>query len=265
MHDRSLPGRPPLRAVLLAAGDGGRLGPYTAALPKPLVPLLGRPIVDYTLEALVDAGASEIVVVAGYREAQLRAALAEGVAPGVAIRFVSNPRYHAGASLSLRAARQACGDEPFLLVMSDHLLSATLLQRLLSAPAGMTAPRRSFVAADFGAHAPEYAAEATRVAVAAGGRVTAIGKGLAPCDALDAGAFYFAPAAWDAVDAVPEDCELGAVCEELARRGELFAADVTGAPWYDVDTPEDLAEAETRLAAAARTRATRERATLVAR
>ncbi|MBI2767419.1 MAG: NTP transferase domain-containing protein [Chloroflexi bacterium] len=232
-----------MRAVMLAAGDGGRLGAHTRHLPKPLVRLNGRPIVDYTLEAIVAAGATEAVVVTGYREAQVHAALLALAPPGLALTFVSNPRFEAGASLSLRAARTACGDEPFLLVMSDHVLSPALLHTLRGRGAGSRG--RSFVAADFSiAHSAPYIEEATRLAVAADGRVTAIGKRLEHWSALDTGAFYLDPsAAWSAVDAAPEDCELSVIFAELARRGGLFAADVSGALWYDIDTPEDLSAA----------------------
>jgi len=230
------------RAVVLAAGDGGRLGAHTATLPKPLVPLHGKPIIQYTLEALAAAGVREAVIVTGYMESLVHTALAEGAAHGIALTFVSNPRFHDGASLSLRAARAATGADPFLLVMSDHLLSTELIARL-AAGAAEGGSRDSFVAADRSHHDPAYIEEATKLSLAGDGRVVAIGKALPAWDALDTGAFFFAPAAWEAVDAVPEDCELSVICTELARRGELTAADVSGASWYDVDTPDDLAAA----------------------
>ena len=96
----------------------------------PLLPLTGRPIISYTLDALALAGIREVLVVAGYRESQVRDALAEGN-PALAISFASNPRFEGGASLSLAAAREACGDEPFLLLMADHVLSGALVRRLM--------------------------------------------------------------------------------------------------------------------------------------
>lgn len=55
-----------MRAVILAAGDGGRLEPHTSALPKPLIDC-GRPLIEFTLDALAETGVSEVVVVTGYR------------------------------------------------------------------------------------------------------------------------------------------------------------------------------------------------------
>lgn len=238
------------RAVILAAGDGGRLGEHTLAIPKPLIMAGGRPLIDYTLEALSEAGVDEVVVVVGYRAEQLKAGIAASRDRGLAIRYVANGRFHGGASLSLRAARKACGDEPFLLLMADHMLSATILRRLLSE---RSARRVCLVATDASVWPDAYNDEATRVVFAPGTkRVTAIGKGLSPWDALDTGAFLLEPAVWEAVDRAPEDCELSVIFQDLARRGELAGVDVSGASWYDVDTADDLEAAQRVVAGGAR-------------
>ncbi len=260
----------PARAVMLAAGDGGRLGAHTLRLPKPLVPLNGRPLVDYTLEALAAASIEEVVVVTGYREPQVVAALVRSAPASLQLTFVSNPRYHGHASLSLRAARANCGDRPFILVMSDHLLSRPIIEVL----AGDSSGAQAVVAADFSAREPTsptpdpyrerqrpypgqtsrhtslYIEEATKLAVRPDGRVTAIGKTLPQWDALDAGAFLVRPEAWETILATPEDCELSVIFGAIAARGDLRAADISGAFWYDIDTGEDLTAAEGVVAAA---------------
>ena len=238
----------PPRAVILAAGRGGRLHGRTTALPKPLLPLNGRPIIAYTLDALQQAGVREVVVVTGYRQSQVRDALAEG-SHGLEITFVSNSRYKGGASLSLAAARDACGAQPFLLLMADHVLSAALLRRLTRSFAAERS--RCYVAADAARRDATFTAEATKLRLATGGsrRVTAIGKTMSQWDTLDAGAFVLTPDVWAAADASPEDCELSVIMSELARRQQLYAADVTGASWYDIDTEDDLAAAAVMLGA----------------
>lgn len=229
-----------MRAVVLAAGDGGRLA-HASALPKPLVPLHGRPLIDYTLDALASTDIHDVLVVTGYRADEVRAGVEAAAPSGIDLEFVSNPRFEDGASYSLRAARESASGEPFLLTMADHLLSADLLARLLDA-AGDDPPS-SYVGADFGLRDPAYVDEATKLAVSAGGRVVTIGKELPVWSALDTGAFIVAPNAWPVIDAAPEDCELSTIFSALARRGELYAADVTGGFWYDVDTADDLAAA----------------------
>jgi choline kinase len=229
------------RAVILAAGIGARLHPLTAERPKPLVKVAGRPLIAHTLEALKGAGVEEVVIVAGYRGAELEAALKP--IRGLSLKVVHNFEFARGASFSLAAARASIGDAPFLLVMSDHLLSQQLLTRLSrSSP-----PDACRVAVDSGDWAQDYIDEATLVAYGRDGRVARIGKGTRPYTALDAGAFACTPEIWAALDEAPADCDLSTIFSLLAARGRLYAADITGSPWYDIDTPEDIPHAEAML------------------
>ncbi len=239
------PGRP-VKAVVLAAGDGGRLGSHTAGTPKPLVPVGGRDIISYTLDALRVAGVREAVVVLGYRGVQVRDALARDP-HGLQLDYAWNAEFHGGASLSLRAARPCLPSRPFLLLMADHLLSPGIIRRLIDEwqPGGP-----SLVATDAASWADAYIDEATRVAIdPATGMVAAIGKRLPRWDALDTGAFLLAPSAWEAVDAAPRECELSEVFGRLVMDRQLAAVDVTGETWYDIDTEDDLEAAGRMLAA----------------
>lgn len=242
MESRDPDGGAP-RAVILAAGRGSRLGDRTNGTPKPLVRLNGRPLVSYTLEALDRTGIRDVLVVTGYREAAVRDALRSEAPERMRLSFAHNDRYPLGASLSLRAARDATNGEAFLLLMSDHVVSAGFLARFIG-----DWPRDvSAVAADFERREPAYVAEATHLVLDGRRRVRAIGKGLEEFTALDAGAFLLLPAVWEALDAAPEDCDLSTIFTELARRDGLVAVDISGQFWYDVDTEDDLLAAEALL------------------
>jgi choline kinase len=233
-----------MRAVVLAAGRGSRLGTGPGRLPKPLVLLQDRPLIAYALEAVAAAGIHEALVVTGHRATEVRRTVQSLYLPGLAITFVNNPAFESPASTSLRAARAWCGEASFLLLMSDHVPSAAFVQGFLAAaPAGACS-----VAADFSPRPPAYTEEATRLALDSQGCVTAIGKGLAAWDALDAGAFILQPSVWDTVASAPERCELSVIFSSLASRSGLRAVDVSGSFWYDIDTPEDLAAAGDLLA-----------------
>ena len=238
-----------MRAVVLAAGDGGRLGPYTSSSPKPLIGLEGRRIIDYTLDSLEESGVLEAVVVTGYLGDRLRETLSAGWEGAMDLRFVHNPDFKGGATTSLAAARTACSDEPFILAMADHLLSPPLIGKLVDAALDRTCC--SFVAADFQLREAAYAHEATKLALDETGRVTAIGKDVGDWDALDTGAFYCRPEVWDALEEIPRGAELSVLFAQLAARGLLHAADVSGAFWYDIDTVEDLAVATALIAGGA--------------
>lgn len=234
---------PPRRAIILAAGDGGRLAGFTGDTPKPLVPLGGRPIIEYTLDAASTAGVEEILVVTGYREAELREELVRTERP-FDLSFASNPDFDRGASYSLRAARPFGEEAPSLLLMADHLLGAGVLQSLIEAHEALPGDvHASLVAADGNPRDALYTDEATKLSLASGAfprEVVDIGKELTAWDALDCGAFVLDPSAWDALDEAPEDCELSTIFRILADSGGLYAADASGMPWYDVDTPADL-------------------------
>jgi dTDP-glucose pyrophosphorylase len=95
-----------VRGIILAAGDGGRLYPLTAEIPKPLLPVAGRPLVSYTIEALVAAEVDDLVIVVGHRGDDIRAALGDGSGFAASIRYVENPRYRGGNGHSLWCARE---------------------------------------------------------------------------------------------------------------------------------------------------------------
>ena len=244
-----------MKAVVLAAGRGQRLSETGPSLPKPLVPLAGKPLVGHTLDALAEAGLERALVVTGHGERAVRQGAQEWAR--LPVEFAVNARFQRGASYSLAAARDYCGDEPFLLVMCDHAFSPELIAALARSAADHPLAGDCRVAADRSPRSDAYADEATKLAIDDAGFVTAIGKGLTEWDALDAGAFVCSPAIWDALAAAPEDCGLSDICAELARRRRLGTVDVSGLFWYDIDTAADLREAERLLAARATGTATR--------
>jgi NDP-sugar pyrophosphorylase family protein len=77
-----------MKALILAAGRGKRLGPLTADCPKPLLPLLDRPIIDEIIIALRDVGVHEFVVVTGYLGAMIEEHLGDGASLGVKIATI---------------------------------------------------------------------------------------------------------------------------------------------------------------------------------
>ncbi len=231
----------PVPAVILAAGLGSRLLSAGADLPKALVPVLGRPLLSYTLDGLAGAGVQQAIVVAGHRGDQVIEALAGAETPGLAVSFVRNPRFDLPNGSSLAAARDAVQGGPFLLLMADHLLSSAAIRRMLAA------------AGDFAVgvnHVPlpsERLVDATRVRLRRSGLVEAFGKRLDQWDAIDAGVFACLPAVFETLDTLGDASEVGAIMTAVAARYRFRAIDLAGAFWLDVDTPADLAEAERQL------------------
>ena len=236
-----------MRGVILAAGDGTRLAPLTADRPKPLVPVLGRPLLDYTLEAFAQVGIKEIGVVVGYRERMLVEYLHSSSRYGMRVRCLLNPDYQRGNGSSIYAAREFVGSEPFVVAMADHMISFEILQRLLSTPMeGAT------LCVDRQAQAPPQLSDATKAWVDEKGFILRIGKTLERWNAVDVGVFLFRPTIFPLLGRLMENelrpCTVTRAVRRLIASGEgLRACDVSGCFWLDVDTPEDLAYARQAL------------------
>ena len=78
---------PQTQAVIMAGGKGTRLQPYTYVLPKPLVPLGERPILEFILRKLAAAGFTQVTIVAGYKAEILMAVIGDGERFGLAIKY----------------------------------------------------------------------------------------------------------------------------------------------------------------------------------
>ena len=76
-----------MRAVLLAGGEGQRLRPYTAVLPKPLMPVGDRPIMDVIVRQLTHAGVDRITVATGYLAELIEVFFGDGSRYGIAIDY----------------------------------------------------------------------------------------------------------------------------------------------------------------------------------
>ena len=75
------------RAVILAGGKGSRLGPYTTVLPKPLLPVGDRAILDVVVHQLRDAGFDDLTLAVGYLSHLVRAVMGDGSTHGVSIDY----------------------------------------------------------------------------------------------------------------------------------------------------------------------------------
>ena len=158
------------------------------------------------------------------------------------LHFHFNPEWRQENGLSVLAARAHVGDEPFALLMGDHIVDTGVLKRLLSIHSG---PDEAFLCIDRSTADPEVAAEATKVRLD-GDRISAIGKTLACYDALDTGTFLCRSSLFDALEAscAEGDSTLSGGIARLAEQGLVRGVDIHGASWCDIDTVVDLATAE---------------------
>jgi N-acetyl-alpha-D-muramate 1-phosphate uridylyltransferase len=109
----------PSKAMVLAAGLGLRMRPLTDHMPKPLVRVAGRPLLDHVLDKLADAGVAEAVVNVHYLPDQIITHVASRAKPHV---IISDERDHVlGTGGGVVKALPILGDEPFFHVNSDTM------------------------------------------------------------------------------------------------------------------------------------------------
>jgi len=111
-----------MAAVILAAGRGSRMGKITETLPKPLVPVLGRPALQWVVDGLVEAGVREFVIVTGYLSGQVRAAMGSYRPDEINIQFVEQDQ-QAGTAHAMRLTREAVAGAPVVLAFADIMTS----------------------------------------------------------------------------------------------------------------------------------------------
>jgi len=115
-----------LKGVILAAGEGTRLRPLTFTVPKPLIPIMGRPLVEYILEALASSGIREYVFVIGYLGNLFKEQLGDGSRLGVRISYVLQERRLGIAHAIYRAIDEGGVDGPFAVHLGDNFFDDDL-------------------------------------------------------------------------------------------------------------------------------------------
>jgi MurNAc alpha-1-phosphate uridylyltransferase len=109
------------KAMILAAGDGRRLGAITQQIPKALVEVHGKPLIEYHIERLARAGISDIVINLGRLGHQIKARFADGANWGVSITYSNEEHEPLETGGGLVKALPLLGDEPFIVVNCDVL------------------------------------------------------------------------------------------------------------------------------------------------
>lgn len=111
----------PKQAILLAAGPGERMRPLTESIPKPLLPLGGRPLIDHALDRLAAAGVGRVLVNVNWQGERLMRHLEKRAGPPATV-LIDEPVL-LGTGGAVRAALKAgqLGPEPFFIVHADIL------------------------------------------------------------------------------------------------------------------------------------------------
>lgn len=226
------------QAVILAAGNGSRLARVSGKFPKPLVNLNGRPILEHVLEGAQQAGIEQFTIVLGYRGELIRSHFSGD--RRFDIRWVENSEYHKANGISLLKARHVV-DEPFLLLMSDHVFESDSAAALLRQP---LASDEVMLAVDQKLDTIFDMDDATKVC-RMGDYIVDIGKQIRCYDAVDTGMFICSPAIFERLEQckINDNCSLSDGMRQMAQSRKLRAFDIGDGWWQDIDSPETLAYA----------------------
>ena len=121
------------RAVILAAGRGTRMRELTADLPKPMIEVRGKPVLQHIVEGLRHAGIRDCLIVVGYRADAVRDFFDDGSRYNVAIQYKTQTMQD-GTGRVVELARDFATDRPFILAYGDILVEPANYKRVVDLP-----------------------------------------------------------------------------------------------------------------------------------
>lgn len=219
-------------AVVLMAGTGSRLRASGEILPKPLVPISGRPLVSYVIDALREVGVRNLHAVVGAEGDSLVSSMRSLMPSSMRLNPITNPDWQKQNGISVLCAAGKVS-EPFFLTMGDHLFDLSVLETIIAQADCM----KLNLAIDRKIETVFDLNDAMKVQTR-GDRVIAIGKNLAIYDAIDTGVFLCPNELFDYLGRARRDgdCSLADGVRLMAREGKVRGIDIGDAWWQDVDT-----------------------------
>ena len=230
-----------LKGLILSGGAGTRLRPITHTSAKQLVPVANKPVLFYGIEALVDAGITEIgIIIAPETGDEIRAAAGDGSQFGATITYVPQDE-PAGLAHAVLTAEEFLGDSPFVMYLGDNLLRDGITDLVTA----------------FREHAPEALILLTRVtdpwhygvAELDGDAVVRLVEKPTepPSDMALVGVYMFTPAIFEAARAIEPsprgELEITDAIQHLIDSGSRVESHTVGGWWKDTGQLADMLEA----------------------
>ena len=233
-----------MRAIILAAGRGSRMGNLTAEIPKCLVQLGGKPLLEWQTGALRAVGIERIAIVTGWQPEQLA---------NRGLDTFHNPRWSETQMVrSLACASEWLGADTCIVSYSDIFYPASALRALMGAPGDIAITYDPHWLALWSRRFAEPLSDAESFRLDAAGLVVDIGRKTSDIHEIKGqymGLLKFTPRGWEAArellaglnSRAADKLDMTSLLQRLiASRQEVHAVAVTG-PWGELDNESDLA------------------------
>ena len=233
-----------MKAVLLAAGEGVRLLPITATRPKHLIKVGGKPILQFCLEAVKNAGITEAIIVTHYMGDAIRQYFGDGEKLGLRISYVEQKAVLGTGNAA--SVAEPYVDDDFILVYGDLLFGPDAVKNVLqSYKRGKTVAVIGVVPVDkpesYGIIELDEEKKVKRI-------VEKPAAGKAPSNLANAGVYVLSQEIFDKIKqtkaSVRGEWELTDAVTLFAKEGKtVLAAEISKEDWFDVGRPWDLLDA----------------------
>ena len=221
------------RAVVLCGGRGVQLRPFTYELPKPMVPVKGRPLLEHVIDSLRDQGIRDIILTIDYLGNKIERHFGDGGKFGVKLQYAKSTK-PIGTAGSLRLVKDLVGDQPFLVVYGD-VLAKIDYQELID----FHTEHKKLVTMALTSVADPSASGAVSLR---GAKVVAFTEkpkaGPTTSRLISAGIFVMDP---QVITKIADGTKLVSLEQDICP-GLIHESQIDGfvfdAPWYDISTPE---------------------------
>lgn len=225
-----------MKAVILAAGEGSRLRPFTETRPKVMFPVANRPILEYKVRTLARLGFEEVVLVVGYRREKVQSYFGDGDEWGVDIEYVVQED-QLGTARAVERVRGLVGDR-FLVMNGDNIVHPGAVEGFVESidEGNGVLLKRTEVGGDYGAVSVEdgEVVEIDEKSVEEGKRL------------VNLGIYIFTDEVFDGIDeteqSVRGEYEITSSLQRMIDSGISVGAVETDLTWMDAVYPWDLVE-----------------------
>ncbi|HML02711.1 MAG TPA: bifunctional sugar-1-phosphate nucleotidylyltransferase/acetyltransferase, partial [Candidatus Bathyarchaeia archaeon] len=232
-----------MKAAILAAGEGSRLRPLTLTRPKHLIPVGERPLIEYLLEAIKQAGIDEAFIVVRYKAEQIKRFLGDGSKYGLRVEYVDQTEMK-GTADAIRAL-EPCVNEDFLLIYGDILTTSEAIKTVLeSHMEKKPAVSMGIVEVEH----PEHYGIAKLEGADVIGILEKPKPGEATTNLANAGIYIFSEGIFDEIRQTSPsprgELEITSTLELLAKENKrILGVRIPKSDWFDIGRPWDVLEA----------------------